>query len=181
MKEESTQQNTETTTEKPLQWALKQGTIPDHKDYPVLHQFGIPIDNKQTTQLLLLELQKCQEQVQGVLVPGAVKSLRTPKSLHVYVPQGLSRSVQKVLVKTVSDMIQWNSADARQKCATHLSRRLDKDYSDSYLQGTIGERVCFVTIGTQNVFKPLDGDVRRCKPADWPTAHHQLIPLISFW
>jgi hypothetical protein len=134
MEEESTQQNTETTTEKPLQWALKQGTIPGHKDYHGLHQFGIPIDNTPTTQLLLLELQKCQEQVQGVLVPGAAKNLRTPKLLYVHVPQGLSRNVHKAFVKTVSDMIQWNSADARQKCATRLSRRLDKDYSDSYLQ-----------------------------------------------
>ncbi len=134
MEEESTQQNTETTTEKPLQWALKQGTIPDHKDYPVLHQFGIPIDNTQTTQLLLLELQKCQEQVQGVLVHSAAISLRTPKSLYVHVPQGSSRNVHKAFVKTVSDMIQWNSADARHKCATRLLRRLDKDYSDSYLQ-----------------------------------------------
>jgi hypothetical protein len=134
MEEESTQQYTETITEKPLQWALKQGTIPDHKDYPVLHQFGIPIDNTQTTQLLLLELQKYQEQVQGVLVPGAAKSLRTPKLLYVHVPQGSSRNVHKAFVKTVSDMIQWNSADARHKCATCLLRRLDKDYSDSYLQ-----------------------------------------------
>jgi hypothetical protein len=87
--------------------------VSDHKDYPVLHQFGIPINNTQTTQLLLLELQKCQEQVQGVLVPGAAKSLRTPKLLHVYVPQGPSRNVHKAFVKTVSDMIQWNLTDAR--------------------------------------------------------------------
>jgi hypothetical protein len=134
MEEESTQQNTETNTEKPLQWALKQGTIPDHKDYPVLHQFGIPIDNTQTTQLLLLEQQKCQEQVEGVLVPGAAKSLRTPKSMYVHVPQGSSRNVHKVFDKTLSDTIQWNSADARHKCATRLLRRLNKDHSDSYLQ-----------------------------------------------
>jgi hypothetical protein len=31
-------------------------------------------------------------------------------------------------------MIQWNSSDARPKCATRLLRRLDKDYSDSYLE-----------------------------------------------
>jgi hypothetical protein len=52
----------------------------------------------------------------------------------VHVPQGSSRSVQKVLVKTVSDVIKWNLTDARQKCATRLLRWLDKDYSDSYFQ-----------------------------------------------
>jgi hypothetical protein len=31
-------------------------------------------------------------------------------------------------------MVQWNSTDARQKCATRLLRQLEKDYSDSYLQ-----------------------------------------------
>jgi hypothetical protein len=72
--------------------------------------------------------------VQGVLVPGAKKSLRTPKLLYVHVPQGPSRSDHKVFVKMVSDMIQWNSTDARQKCATRLLRRLNKDYYDSYLQ-----------------------------------------------
>jgi hypothetical protein len=45
MEEESTHQNIETTTEKPLPWALKEGTIPDHKYYPILHKYGIPIDN----------------------------------------------------------------------------------------------------------------------------------------
>jgi hypothetical protein len=109
--------------------------------YHVLHQFGIPIDNTQTIQLLLLELQKCQERVQGVLVPGAAKRLRTPKLLYVHFPQGSSRNVHKAFVKTVSDMIQWNLADARHKCATCLLRRLDKDYSDSYLQ-VLQERGC---------------------------------------
>jgi hypothetical protein len=43
-----------TTEMTPSEWALKEGTIPDHNDYyPVLHQFKISIDNKQTTQLLL--------------------------------------------------------------------------------------------------------------------------------
>jgi len=107
MEEESTQQTIEMTTEK---WALKKGTIPDHNDYPVLHQFGIPIDNKQTTQLLLQELQKCQEQVQGVVSPG-LKSLQTPNSLYVHVPQGSSRRVHKDFITTVTDMIQWNSSD----------------------------------------------------------------------
>jgi hypothetical protein len=37
VEEEYTQQTVEATTEK---WALKKGTIPDHNDYPVLHQFG---------------------------------------------------------------------------------------------------------------------------------------------
>ncbi len=80
MEEEYTQQNVETATEKPLQWALKEGIIPDYNYNPILHQFGIPIDNKQTTQLLLLELQKCQEQVQGVLSAG-IKSLKTQNLL----------------------------------------------------------------------------------------------------
>ena len=75
--DESTEEEESTWTEMtPSEWALKEGTIPDPNDYPVLHQFGIPIDNKQTIELLLQELQKCQEQVQGVLVPGATKSLR---------------------------------------------------------------------------------------------------------
>jgi hypothetical protein len=94
MEEESTQQNTETTTEKRLQWALKQGTIPDHKDYPVLHQFGIPIDNTQTTQLLLLELQKCQEQVQKSssswchenFMKSKIAVCACPLRLHSYPP-----------------------------------------------------------------------------------------------
>jgi hypothetical protein len=52
--EDSTQWTIEPTTEMtPSEWALKEGTIPDHNDYLVLHQFGIPIDNKQTPQLLL--------------------------------------------------------------------------------------------------------------------------------
>ena len=71
--EESTEQNVETSTEKPLQWALKEGIVPDYNDYPVLHQFGIPMDNKQTTQLLLHELQKCQEQVQGIYYLPALR------------------------------------------------------------------------------------------------------------
>jgi hypothetical protein len=59
---------------------------------------------------------------------------KTPKSLYVHVPQGTSSNVHKAFVKTVSDTIQWNSTDARQKCATRLLHRLDKDYSDNYLQ-----------------------------------------------
>jgi hypothetical protein len=57
-----------------------------------------------------------------------------PNSLYVHVPQGSSRHVHKDFVKTVSDMIQWNSSAKRPKCATCLLRRLDIEYSDSYLQ-----------------------------------------------
>jgi hypothetical protein len=110
---------------KPSEWGLKEGTIP--------HQFGIPVDNKQMIQLLLQELQKCQEQMQGIVLPG-IKSFKTPNSFYVQVPQDSSRRIHHDFVKTVSTMIQWNSDEGRTKCATHVLRRLDKEYSDSFLQ-----------------------------------------------
>jgi hypothetical protein len=93
--EEENVQRTETT---PSEWGLKEGIIPAHNDYPVLHQFGIPVDNKQTLQLLLQELQKCQEQMQGIVLPG-IKSLKTPNSLYVQVPQSLSRHIHYNFVR----------------------------------------------------------------------------------
>jgi hypothetical protein len=49
MQQRTRETSTATTETTPSEWALKEGTIPDHNDYPVLHPFGIPIDNKQTT------------------------------------------------------------------------------------------------------------------------------------
>jgi hypothetical protein len=103
MQQRTRETSTETTETTPSEWALKEGTIPDHNDYPVLHQFGIPIDNKQTTQLLLQELQKCQEQVQGVQYTGT-KSLRMPNSrfeLGYYAAARMHNSSQQELRPTM--------------------------------------------------------------------------------
>jgi hypothetical protein len=127
------EENAQRTERTPSEWTLKQGTIPNSSDYPVLHQFGIPADNQQTIQLLLQELQKCQEKVEGSLSPG-VQSLKTPNSLYVQVPQGSSRRIHHDFNNTVSTMIKLNSNEGRAKCTTRLLRRLDRESPDCFLQ-----------------------------------------------
>jgi hypothetical protein len=87
----------EDTTEEecpPPSWNLKEGNVPSGDKFPILQQFGIPIDNEQTTKLLLLELQKAQE-AQEVLPTSSSKCLRMPNSAdYISVPKGSSACTQ---------------------------------------------------------------------------------------
>jgi hypothetical protein len=112
---------------------LKEGNVPSGAKFPVLQQFGIPLDNEQTTKLLLQELQKAQE-AQGILPPSTKFLRRMPNSDYIRVPKSSSARTQQAFSNTASKMIEWNSTETRSGCVSTLLRRLDKAYPDNCLQ-----------------------------------------------
>jgi len=57
----------------PNVWSLKEGTVPDDKEFPISHAFGIPTRNKQTVLGLMAELSKVMQDTNepnGVKVPA---------------------------------------------------------------------------------------------------------------
>lgn len=94
---------------KPVGWTLKSGELPNATDFPICHAFGIPISNKQTTELLLAELikitqnQNAQSEDEKRNVPagsfvvcGVTKRQDT---LYLPIPHGKSFSTKKKFKK----------------------------------------------------------------------------------
>ena len=124
-------------------WFLKEGQVASANEYPVLAEFGIPVDNDQTVQLLLGELAHLQQSRSSAPLRGSLKknAILLPKGqLFVRFAKGDSAATCRRLAKNVCDTIeQWCTSDCSNKhtaeirIRTHLLNKIDATDPDTFL------------------------------------------------